>query len=127
MASVRSRGPSHCATSSGSMWARNTRSRGALNSRVMMICGMPGSAVICVLLIVVSLRCGRLLVAGALFLVGLQGGEQVVEPLVAFVPEPLVAGQPGRHLAQRLPPPPAGAGRPPPRARAHGPRAPPPP
>src|SRR6202035_4498739 len=101
MAKARSCGPSHCATSSGSMWARNTRSRGALNSRVMVICGMPGSAVFCVLLIVVSLRYGHLLLARALFLAGLQGGEQVVEPLVAFIPEPLVAGEPGGHLAQR--------------------------
>jgi hypothetical protein len=32
----------------------------------------------------------------------LQGCQQLIEPLVAFVPEPLVAGQPGGHLTQRL-------------------------
>src|SRR5713226_6014752 len=68
-----------------------------------MICGMPGSAVIWVLLIVVlfpflhSRRGAR-----AVVLPGLQGRQQVVEPFVAFVPEPPVAGQPGGHLAQRL-------------------------
>ena len=40
------------------VYARYTRSRGASNSQVMMICGMPGSAVICVLAIVVSSRPG---------------------------------------------------------------------
>src|ERR1700735_1766169 len=102
MARVRSRGPSHCTSSSGSVWARNTRSRGAANSRVMTICGMPGDAVICVLLIVVSFRLGRMMAAGIVFPVGLRCREQVVEPLVALVPEPLVAGQPGGHPTQRL-------------------------
>ena len=55
---VYSRGPSHCCSSSGSVYARYTRSRGASNSQVMMICGMPCSAVICVLAIVVSSRPG---------------------------------------------------------------------
>jgi hypothetical protein len=55
---VYSRGPSHCCSSSGSVYARYTRSRGASNSQVMMICGMPGSAVIWVLAIVFSLRPG---------------------------------------------------------------------
>src|ERR1700680_1090400 len=102
MVVARSRGPSHCASRSGSLWARNTRSRGASNSRVMMICGMPGSAVICVLLIVVLLLCGRVIAAGVVFLAGLQRCEQLVESLVPFVPEPLVAGQPGGHLAERF-------------------------
>src|ERR1700730_6328308 len=102
MLRVRSRGPSHCTSSSGSLQARNTRSRGASNSRVMTICGMPGSAVICVLLILVYFRSGRLVAAGVVFLAGLQRREQFVEPLVSFVPEPLVAGQPGGHLAERL-------------------------
>src|SRR6202050_5820004 len=68
----------------------------------MMICGMPGSAVIVVLLIVVSLHCCRRVVAGSVFLAGLQCRQQVVEPLMAFVPEPLVAGQPGGHLPERF-------------------------
>src|ERR1022692_1788057 len=99
---VRSRGPSHWASSSGSVCARNTRSRGASNSRVMMICGMPGSAVICVLPIVGSLRSDRLVAAGVVLPDALQCREQLVEPLMALVPEPLVAGQPGGYLAQRL-------------------------
>src|ERR1700744_3767195 len=102
MVRARSRGPSHCTSRSGSMWARNTSSRGASNSRVMTIIGMPGSAVISVLLIVVSFRCRCRVRAGIVFLVGLQRRQQVIEPLVALVPEPLVAGQPRGHLAQRL-------------------------
>src|ERR1700689_300026 len=102
MAVARSRGPSHCTMRSGSVWARNTSSRGASNSRVMMIIGMPGSAVISVLLIVVSFRCHCRVTAGILFLTGLQCRQQVIEPLMAFVPEPLVAGQPRGHLTERL-------------------------
>src|SRR5579859_2102862 len=98
MVIVRSRGPSHCTSRSGSVWARKTRSRGASNSRVMMIWGVPGSAVIVVLLIVVSPRRYRRVMAGILFLAGLQRRQQVIKPLVALVPEPLVAGQPGGHL-----------------------------
>src|ERR1700730_3056965 len=101
MVMVRSRGPSHCTSSSGSVYARNTRSRGASNSRVMTICGMPCSAVICVLPIV-SPRLDRLIAVGVVLLVGLQRREQLAEPLLALVPEPLVAGQPGGHLAERL-------------------------
>jgi len=64
---------------------------------------MPGSAVIWVLLIVVLFRfLDRRRSAGAVVRPGLRGRQQVVEPFVAFVPEPLVAGQPGGHLAQRL-------------------------
>src|SRR5580692_7098539 len=100
MVVVRSRGPSHCTSRSGSVWARNTRSRGASNSRVMMTIGIPGSAVIAVLLIVVSPYCCVRSWPGLAFLAGLQCGQQVVEPLVALVPEPLVAGQPGGHLAE---------------------------
>src|SRR5215472_9692380 len=113
---VYSRGPSHCCSSSGSVYARYTRSRGASNSHVMMICGMPGSAVICVLAIVVSLRPGRLPTA-AVVVLALQRREQLVEPLVALVPEPLVAGQPGGHLAERV-----GLQVAEPRGRAPGPR-----
>src|SRR6202167_6429006 len=102
MVVVSSRGPSHCASRSGSVWARNTRSRGASNSRVMMTIGIPGSAVIAVLLIVVSPCCRGRSWPGPAFLGRLQRGQQVVEPLVALVPEPLVAGQPGGHLAERL-------------------------
>src|SRR5579859_1527698 len=112
MVIVRSRGPSHCTSSPGSVWARKTRSRGASNSRVMMICGMPGSAVIRVLLIAVPFHCvvfccrtvwsGRGFLAVVIAGRGLQRGQQVIEPLVAFIPEPLVAGQPRGHLAQRL-------------------------
>src|ERR1700722_18617090 len=102
MAMARSRGPSHCTRRSGSVWARNTSSRGASNSRVVMIIGMPGSAVISVLLIVVSFLCRCRVMAGILFFAGLQCRQQVIEPLVALVPEPLVAGQPGGHLAERL-------------------------
>src|SRR5580700_1301990 len=100
MVMLSARGPSHRTSRSGSVWARNTRSRGASNSLVTMICGTPGSAVITVLLIVVSFRLGR--PAGPAALIGLKRCEQVVEALVALVPEPLVAGQPGRHVAQRL-------------------------
>src|SRR5215831_12344612 len=101
------RGPSHCCSSSGSVYARYTRSRGASNSQVMMICGMPGSAVICVLAIVVSSRRGRPTAAAVvcrfpLRCRKLQCREQLVEPLVALVPEPLVARQPGGYLAERL-------------------------
>src|SRR6201986_4297931 len=110
MARARSRGPSHCTSRSGSVWARNTSSRGASNSRVMMIIGMPGSAVISVLLIVVSFRCRGRVGAGILFLAVLQCRQQVIEPLVAFVPETLVAGQPRGYLTERLPPPAAAAG-----------------
>jgi hypothetical protein len=56
-----------------------------------------GSAVIEVLLIVVSLRCGRRVICRwvvAGLLAGLQHGQQVVEPLVALVPEPLVLTSP---------------------------------
>src|ERR1700722_6159332 len=102
MAVVRSRGPSHCTRRSGSAWARNTSSRGASNSRVRMIIGTPGSAVISVLLIVASFLCRRRVAAGISLLVGLQCRQQVIEPLVALVPEPLVAGEPGGHLAERL-------------------------
>src|SRR5271170_6546519 len=102
MVVVRSRGPSHCTSRSGSVWARNTRSRGASNSRVTVTIGIPGSAVIAVLLIVVSPSLLRAVTAGILFLAGLQCRQQVVEPLVALVPEPLVAGQPGGHLAERF-------------------------
>src|ERR1700734_1651683 len=102
MAIPRARGPRHCTRRSGAVWARNTSSRGASNSRVMMKIGMPGSAVISVLLIVVSFLCRCRVMAGILFLSGLQCRQQVIEPLVALVPEPLVAGQPGGHLAERL-------------------------
>src|SRR5580698_2702782 len=101
MVVVRSRGPSHCTSRPGSVWARNTRSRGASNSRVIMIIGMPGSAVIAVLLIVVPFAVAAGFRRAVVFLGGLQRGQQVVEPLVALVPDPRVAGQPGGHLAQR--------------------------
>src|SRR5690349_2776623 len=39
------RGPSHCATRSGSVWARNTLAGGASNSRVIRTSGTQGSAV----------------------------------------------------------------------------------
>src|ERR1700691_2786824 len=55
MVVVRSRGPSHCTSRSGSVWARNTRAGGASHSRVIMTIGTLGSAVIAVLLIVVPL------------------------------------------------------------------------
>src|SRR5215471_12827804 len=100
MVVVRSRGPSHCTSRSGSTCARNTRSRGASNSLVMVISGMPGSAVITVSVMVASFRVSRL--AAAVVAARLQRREQVVEALVALVPEPLIASQPGGDLAQRL-------------------------
>src|SRR3982074_2685448 len=107
MVVVRSRGPSHCTSNCGAVEARNTRSRGPLKSRLITICGMPCSAVISVLLIVVSVQLGafnsvRSAAAGVALLVGLQRREQVGRPLVALVPEALVAGQPGGHIAKRL-------------------------
>src|SRR5215471_14232453 len=99
---VRSRGPSHCTTSCGSTYARNTSSGGASKSRVTVTSGMPGSAVICVLLMIVSFRCGQLVSVGGLGLIGLKRGEQLIEPLMALIPEPLIPGQPRGHLTQRL-------------------------
>src|SRR5215475_80940 len=102
MTIVYSRGPSHCTSSSGSVYARSTNSRGASNSRVMMTCGTPGSAVISVLPIVVPLRSDRVVAVEDVLPFALQRREQLVEPLVALLPEPPVAGQPGGDLAERL-------------------------
>src|SRR5271156_719680 len=95
-------GASHRASRSGSVWARKTRSRGASISRVMMAWGIPGSAMICVSDMLSSFRPGPLAAAVLVELAGLQGRQQFVQPFVALVPEPLVAGQPGGHVAQWL-------------------------
>src|SRR3990170_7331985 len=59
MVIVSRRGPSHCTSSSGSVWARNGRSRGASNSRVISMYGTPGSAVIVVVVTVWSSAADR--------------------------------------------------------------------
>src|SRR5215207_789913 len=86
----RRRGPIHCLSSSGSVYARNSSSRGASNSRIILTCGMPGSAISCVSPMMGSFR------------IVLQGGQQLVEPLEALGPVLAVARQPLRGGAQRL-------------------------
>src|SRR5215467_1532467 len=68
----------------------------------MVTSGMPGSAVICVLVTVVSRRYGWVVRLGGLCILGLQRREQLVEPLMALVPEPLIAGQPCGHVTEWL-------------------------
>src|SRR5689334_16321716 len=58
----------------------------------------PGSAVICVLLMIGFLSSDRAVAVAVL----LQRREQLVEPLVALVPEPPVPGEPVRRLTEGL-------------------------
>ena len=66
-----------------------------------MTIGIPGSAVIAVLLIVVSPSRLRAVAAGIVFPAGLQCGQQVVEPLVALVPERLADHQASQVVTSR--------------------------
>ena len=95
------RGPIHRTSNFGSTWARKTRSSGAANSRVITIWGEPGSAVICVSAISAATS-GSGGTLRRVLPIRLQHGEQLVESLVALIPEPLIAVQPRRRFAQGL-------------------------
>src|SRR5688500_458599 len=89
-------GPIHCATSSGSLWARNTLSMGASKSRVIVISCEFGSTPIVVSLFSVFI------VLSSVWWSVVHGGQQVVQASVALVPVGAVVGQPRRGLLQRF-------------------------
>src|SRR5829696_8406225 len=86
-------GPSHFTRISGSVYARNTTSRGASNSRLMNNSCLPGSAVISVLF--------AILFFSFLFFLRLNFFQILVEAVEALFPELAIVANPVRRLFER--------------------------
>src|SRR6202165_679436 len=89
---VYSRGPNHCGTSFGSVYALNTSSRGASKLRVMVISCFPGSMTYSAFAMVSAFAVIRFLL--------LYGRQVFVESLETLVPKSLVLPHPICRLLQ---------------------------
>src|SRR3712207_3899779 len=95
---VSRRGPSHCLSRSASTWARNTRSRGASNSRTISITGSPSGAMIsvswCFVMTLLLVLFGVLL--------GRHPREHLVEALVTLLDLAPTPFYPSGHQVENL-------------------------